>query len=128
MINRPLFEITETEYLPRLELIKPPKIILSERQAWELSIEKWTLISQICAQGKLIDDGGVQTCALCSLYFFGHTDECEECPIKDAGFPGCSNTLYKEYLSALKIGALDLAKQAAADEIIFLRSLYGSEF
>ena len=128
MINRPLFEITETENLPRLELIKPPKMILSERQAWKLSIEKWSLISQICEQGKLIDDGGIQTCALCSLYFYDHTDECEDCPINAVGYPGCGQTPYKQYIEAVKNEDLELAKQAAVGEIKFLRSFYGSKF
>ena len=116
-----LFEIVETDGHSRLELKSQSNEVLSDKQAWKLSIKKWEFLLRMCEQGKLIEDGGVKTCGLCAKYFYGHADECEECPIKEAGFPGCSDTPYKEYLVAVKNGNLELAKQAALDEVIFLR-------
>ena len=123
-----MFDIIVTERQPGLKLKKQSNQILSEKQAWEISIEKWNLLYHLCKQGKLIDDGGTQTCGLCTLYFYSYEDECERCPIKKAGYPACEGTPYKEYRTAVEKGSLELAKQAAAGEIEFLRNLYGLRF
>lgn len=123
MSKRNHFKITETDHLPRLELINSLNLIRSEMQAWELSIIKWEYLLGLCDQGRLIADGGVQSCCLCTKYYYGRSDECEDCPIKKAGFPGCSNTPYKKYCAAVENGNVELAKQAAEDEIGFLRRI-----
>jgi len=117
-----MFDVIDTERFPGLTLQYHASPILTESQAFEVSIAKWEQLYDLCNQGKLVDDGGIQTCGLCALYFYGHMDECEGCPIKNAGHMGCIGTPYKDYLAALKNGNLELAKQAAKEEIQFLRS------
>ena len=119
-----MFEIIETDRPPGLELKKRSVRQPTEGQAWDASIEKWKLIHRVCSQRRLIADGGIKTCGLCALYFFGHEDECEDCPIKKAGHLGCAGTPYRDYLAAVEKGSLELAKQAAANEIDFLRSFH----
>ena len=118
-----MFKIIETDHFPGLRLHLSGRRILNENLAWELSIKKWNLIHQLCCQGQLIENGGMQTCGLCSLYFYGHEDECEDCPILKAGHPGCVDTPYKEYESAVKQRNLKRTKYAAAEEIRFLKEL-----
>ena len=117
-----MFDVVETERYPGLRLHYHASPILTKRQAIEVSIVKWEQLVDLCSQGKLVDDGGIQTCGLCALYFYGHMHECEECPIKNVGHMGCTGTPYKDYVAAVKSGNLELAKQAAMEEIQFLRS------
>ena len=117
-----MFEIIECNHHPGLRLTYQSNKISTDDQAWEVSLLKWRLILRLCSQGILVDDGGRQTCGLCSCYFYGHADECEDCPIKLAGHPACYETPYRDYLAAVEKGDLALAKQAAANEIEFLRS------
>jgi hypothetical protein len=117
-----MFDIIETGKYPGLKLHYHTSTSLTESQAFEVSIAKWELLYQLCRQGKLVDDGGIQTCGLCLLYFYGHTDECEDCPITSARHRGCAGTPYKDYVKAVENGNLDLAIQAALKEIRFLKS------
>jgi hypothetical protein len=118
-----VFKVTEIDHFPGLRLHMSGSRIVSIKLAWEISIKKWNLLHKLCCQGQLIEDGGVQTCGLCSLYFYGREEECEDCPILKAGHPGCVDTPYKEYVSAVKQRNLKRAKQAAAKEILFLKEL-----
>jgi hypothetical protein len=118
------FEVVEIGSPPRLELHKQVENSPSELQAWDWSLLKWKLLHHHCAEGNLVHDGGRQTCGLCSLFFFGHSDECEDCPIKIEGHPGCQGTPYRDYLSAVEKGDLALAKLAARQEVEFLRSFH----
>ena len=117
-----MFDIIETDGSPRLKLQYHPTTSLTESQAFEVSIAKWELLYHLCRYGKLVADGGIQTCGLCILYFYGYTDECEDCPITSAGHRGCALTPYKNYVRAVENGNLDLAIQAAVEEIRFLKS------
>jgi hypothetical protein len=94
--------------------------ILDNTQAWQVTNTKWETIREACLCGYLITDGGVNTCGLCALYFYGHSEECELCPITEVGYPGCSNTPYEEYQPAVKSGDLAAALRAAEREIEFL--------
>lgn len=118
-----MFKVAETDHFPGLRLEITGSRTRSEMNAWEISIKKWNLLHQLCCEGQLIEDGGVQTCGLCSLYFYGHEDECEDCPIRKVGHPGCMNTPQKDYESAVKNGDLEGAKNAAAREVFFLKEL-----
>ena len=71
-----MFDILETDKQPRLKLQYHPSTDFTESQAFDVSIAKWRLLYHLCSQGKLVDDGGKQTCGLCNLYFYGLTDEC----------------------------------------------------
>ncbi len=119
-----LFEIVhrDEKQNPILNCLLPR--ITSDRQAWEVSLEKWNVIYTLNLNGILIEDGGPQSCGLCKMYFYGHEDECEECPLLAAGYPGCENTPYKEYQKAIQLHDLDLATRSAKQEIFFLRRLY----
>jgi len=118
-----MFEIIKSDLHPGLELAYRADGFSTDGQAWEVSLLKWKLLLRLCSRGMLVADGGRQTCGLCALYFFGHEDECENCPIKKTGHPGCRGTPFRDYLVAVKKGDLALAKQAVAAEIVFLRSL-----
>ena len=117
-----MFGIIPIDHPPGWELVYRPNRICTDELAWEVSLLKWRLILRLCSQGTLVDDGGRQTCGLCSCYFYGHADECEHCPIKLTGHPSCYETPYRDYLAAVEKGDLALAKQAVANEIEFLRS------
>jgi hypothetical protein len=118
-----MFRVTKTDRLPGYRLKQSGGRADSELQAWNLSIKKWVLLHQFCRKGKMVEDGGRNTCGLCSLYFYGHEGECEECPIGEAGHTGCADTPCKEYESALEAGNLEGAYNAAAREITFLKEL-----
>jgi len=115
-----VFKIIETDHDPGLVLEYTGREILNNAQAWRVTLAKWETIREACLRGNLIADGGVKTCGLCALYYYGHTTECELCPIAEAGFPGCIDTPYEEYRQALKIGDLAAALRAAEREIRFL--------
>ena len=103
-----MFDIKETGKYPGLKLHYHTSTSLTENQAFEVSIAKWELLYHLCSQGKLVADGGIQTCGLCLLYFYGHTDECDDCPITRAGHRGCAATPYMDYLQAVEMGVLRL--------------------
>ena len=116
-----MFETHKMDKPPGLILKYRSNRVVTNQQAWDISILKWKLILHVCSQGRLIHDGGIDTCGFCGLYYYGHSDECEDCPIKIAGYMGCNGTPYRDYLAAVEKGDLALAKQAAASEIKFLR-------
>jgi hypothetical protein len=120
---RQIFKIQPAEKIPGLELVRQTDFQPDGIQAWDWTILKWKWLLVSCSRGRLVSDGGRQTCGLCALYFFGHEDECEDCPIKLAGHPGCRGTPYRDYQVAVKSGDLTLARQAASREIEFLRSI-----
>ena len=115
-----MFKIIETDREPGLVLEYSGEKILNDTQAWQVAHTKWETIRETSIRGNLIADGGVNTCGLCTLYFYGHSEECELCPITEAGYPGCSNTPYEEYQLAVKTGDLAAALLAAEREIKFL--------
>jgi len=117
-----MFEIIKSDQPAGLELAYRADRISTDGQAWEFSFLKWKLLLSLCSRGILVADGGRQTCGFCALYFFGHEDECEDCPIKKTRHPGCQGTPFRDYLIAVEKGYLALAKQAAAAEVEFLRS------
>ena len=117
-----MFEIIKSDQPPGLELAYRADSISTDGQAWEVSLLKWKMLHRLCSRGILVADGGRQTCGLCAVYFFGHADECDDCPIKKTGHPGCQGTPFRDYLVAVKKGDPVLAKQAAAAGIKFLRS------
>lgn len=119
-----MFEIIKTDHEPGWILAYTGKKILSENQAWEVTFKKWERLQKVCRDGKLAADGGVKTCGLCALYYYGHSDECESCPIKEAGYPGCSRTPYAAYQEAVKSGNLMKAMLAAERELPFLRIIH----
>lgn len=98
--------------------------IVSDKLAWEVSLEKWKLIYTLNMSGILVEDGGPQTCGLCKMYFYGHADECEECPILLAGYPGCDGTPYRDYQKAVLFHDLDLATRSSKQELFFLWRMY----
>jgi len=119
-----MFEIIETDRSPGLQLRYTSGRILTITQAWDITFAKWQAILLACQRGKLVADGGVKTCGLCALYYYGHSDECEYCPINDAGFQGCNSTPYQVYLQAVKNCDLETAEHCALMELSFLRRVY----
>jgi hypothetical protein len=98
-----VFKIIETDREPGLVLENSGEKILNDTQAWQVAHTKWETIRETSIRGNLIADGGVNTCGLCTLYFYGH-----------------SNTPYEEYQLAVKTGDLAAALLAAEREIKFL--------
>lgn len=92
--------------------------------AFGISIQKWEALRDACLQGMLVDDGGVSTCGLCMLYFYGTSEECEDCPVREEGYPGCIDTPARDYPAAIKAGSLDDALRAAERELAFLHLLF----
>jgi len=119
-----MFDIIETDRYPGLKIQSHPSMILTESQAFDVSIAKWELLYHLCSHGKLVADGGIQTCGLCVLYFYGYTDECEDCPITSAGRRSCAGTPYTDYVRAIEMGNFELAIMATVEEIRFLKSFY----
>lgn len=119
-----MFEIIGSSRNPSFGLRYRGEQILTESQAWEVTFKKWEMLRKTIEKGKLIEDGGKSTCGLCILYYYGHSDECEECPIAKAGYPGCGDTPYMDYRNAVKSGSLSTAMKAIEKENSFLRSLY----
>jgi len=118
-----MFSFTRTANRTGYELKYVGQPIVTEKQAWEVTSGKWEILRHTCLDGKLVADGGVQTCGLCALYFYGHSDECQGCPIAKAGYPGCSNTPYQDYRLAVEAGKLEPALEATERELSFLNSL-----
>ena len=123
-IGNRIFEIIKTQGNPGLELVYTAKQILTADQAWEVTFAKWETIRDTCSSGNQIADGGPQTCGLCALYFYGHSEECELCPIAKAGYPGCSGSPYPDYRKAIELDSLDAASIAAQRELEFLNKIY----
>ena len=119
-----MFEIIETDREPGLELVYTGEKILTTKHAWEVTFKKWETIREACHRSELAADGGVMTCGLCALYYYGHSEECEFCPIKEAGHPGCSGMPYEDCRKAVKIGKIKNALLAAERESAFLREVY----
>ena len=119
-----LFEIIQRDgnQNPILNCLLPR--INSDQLAWEVSLEKWRGIYTLNLSGILVEDGGRQSCGLCKVYFYGHSDECEECPILLAGYPECNGTPYKDYQKAILLHDLDLATRSSKQELFFLRRMY----
>ena len=117
------FRVSEIDHFSGLRLEVNDNVARSELNAWDLSKSKWDLLHQFCMESKLVEGGGVSTCGLCLLYFYGHEEECEDCPVKKAGYPGCANTPQKDYESEIKKGDLNHTKQAAEEEILFLKRI-----
>jgi hypothetical protein len=122
-----MFEIIPTREPPGLALTYTAGNRITHRNAWLVAILKWKTLWQACREGRLIADGGVQTCGLCSLYYYGHDEECEECPIAIAGYPGCQDTPYQAYRQAVVNGDLEVATHTARRELVFLRRLSRGE-
>jgi hypothetical protein len=118
-----MFEIIKLIDYPGTRLHYRNTTVQCESQAFEVSIAKWELLHTLCKTGELVDDGGIQTCGLCSLYYYGHTDECDDCPITNVGHRGCVGTPSKDYVKAIENGDSKLAIRAALEEILFLKSL-----
>ena len=96
----------------------------SHAAALRLCMQKWEALRQACLRGMLVDDGGVKTCGLCMLYFYGSSEECEYCPISEEGYPGCMDTPARSYPDAVKAGSVEQALREAERELVFLRLLH----
>jgi len=118
-----MFSITKTTKHPGYELTYVGEPIATEKHAWEITFRKWETLKILCSDGKLVGDGGVKTCGLCALYFYGHSDECEGCPIAKAGYPGCSGTPYEDYRNTVEAGKLVPALKTIERELLFLNSI-----
>lgn len=90
---------------------------LTEREALELSIQKWEIIVDRLREGLAIEgDGGYATCACCHKYC-GNKKACHGCPImKQTGQPYCVGSPYLQFSDEPTL------KNAYA-ELNFLRSL-----
>jgi len=121
--NNDLFTVVDYQRPPGKILKYNGDRIVSTQEAIQVSIEKWRTLNALCAQGVVVHDGGVKTCALCSLFYYGHQDECEDCPINLAGHSGCEGTPCKDYEAAVKQADLNKALQASSDEIFFLERM-----
>ena len=118
-----IFSVLHSDRGLLLHLQENAPAIHSDTQAWQRSIQKWKFLHDCCAGGQLVEDGGVQTCGLCALYFYGHATECEDCPINLAGYPACAGTPSKTYQTALAQQNIQLAAESALNEIRFLKDL-----
>lgn len=91
-IGPELFKIVENALDTTLESVDLKW--MNDIDLLDLSIRKW---EAMCANPKVVDDGGVLTCACCMKYhtWFSGGHSCEGCPISTkAGLPWCSNTPY----------------------------------
>jgi len=122
-----MFNIIPIQEHPGLTLTYTSARRITHRNAWLVAILKWKTLWQACQKGQLVADGGVNTCGLCALYFYGHSDECEECPIKEAGYPGCHGTPYDAYRWAVENNDLEVATHAARRQLVFLRRFMHGE-
>ena len=90
-------------------------------QALDESILKWTAIrNHIEKHAVSLDDGGIQTCALCVMFWVN--EECEGCPVSlHTGIGGCSDTPYEETgnYNTTVAEELDIANA----ELLFLRKV-----
>lgn len=117
-----LFNIIETpdEPIPQaLEYLGDTPETVEE--AFDLSITKWETLVEITAGGRLILDGGTQTCGLCMLSSERDSDLCYNCPIaKWTGYDVCHGTPYWDY--AISFDPME-ANQAARRMVEFLTEL-----
>ena len=91
-------------------------------EAIELSIQKWKSMIYLLERGFEIEDGGMSTCALCELFWYGG---CDGCPIANkTGAYGCNGTPYIEWEALVNDeGVYDI--ELAQEELAFLESLKG---
>lgn len=89
----------------------PPE---NEGEAWDMTMDKWTILEKETGRDVLLDDGVSRTCGLC-VYF-----ECPVCPISLAGHMGCENTPFYDYRMAVENNDVVAANEAAKDELEFL--------
>ena len=92
--------------------------VLTENEAWALSLAKWARIVEWKKKNPdtKLDCGGVGTCGLCHLYF--RDVSCATCPIaKHTGKECCYDTPYTEYGKYYRL-------EDAEAEFAFLEKLY----
>lgn len=83
-----------------VELMLDVNKVKTTRQALDASIEKWETLVKLFELGVSlpIDEGGADSCGLCTLYFSYENGDCKKCPIfKKTGFVECRKTPYREY-------------------------------
>ena len=84
--------------------------------ALDLSIAKWEFIlNYLETVGIPLQDGANETCGLCCAYYI-----CVSCLVRHAGYKGCMDTPYEDYLDA---ETLEEHITAAKAEITFLKGL-----
>lgn len=103
---------------------------LSDQEAIQLTLQKWTFIEealverkQMIAEGRLYDDewelahGGIVTCALCMKYLMNasRTGSCDNCPVGIAYAVECEVPEYIAYLDAENIDDAIVAAQGCKD-------------
>lgn len=103
-----------------LELSKELPEDMTTEQALLLSIEKWKMIAVFVEAGIYVNDGGLDTCALC--HKFRH-EACKGCPVAMAGAFGCGGTPYDAYNEALEHEDDVRMLEAAQAEVEFLEDL-----
>lgn len=113
-----LFYAGETFLRVVPEELKPGSV----EEAIELSIQKWKSMVYLLERGFEIEDGGMSTCALCELFWYGG---CDGCPIEnEVEAYGCNGTPYEEYEALVNDeGVYDI--ELAQEQLAFLESLKG---
>jgi hypothetical protein len=93
-------------------------------EAFEASIKKWETLRDyyLGNPGQTIGDGGSQTCGLCRLFWL---ENCEGCPIAEAGHEGCAGTAYVDYCNEIEFLDVDCNRivEICESEIEFLNQI-----
>ena len=101
-----------------LELCYVGPGVLTEDEAWALSLAKWARIVKFKKENPYtnLDCGGVNTCGLCHLHF--KISNCHTCPIaRHTGKVNCRDTPYIAYTENYYLAN-------AEAELAFLEELY----
>lgn len=101
--------------------------VKTKRQALDASIEKWeTMVKLLEVRVPLpIDEGGADSCGLCTLYYSVENGDCRKCSMyKRTGFIECRDTPYRDFVEE-KNGMCrpDVMLKHAKRELAFLQSL-----
>ena len=95
----------------------------SIQEAWAITFDKWRTLKALQESGKIVDDGGWQTCGLCDLFF----PECYQthigCPVELYGYAACIDTPYETYHEWTSRD-YDKASDSAEEELQFLTEVY----
>ena len=94
------------------------------REAFVISLAKWTILLRETKKGNDVNDGNVYTCGLCMKFLDeenGYDEICSRCPIfKETGKQQCRGTSYYRFRDSYEMEERLLA---AKEELKFLTDL-----
>lgn len=118
------FEVVQHSGCHILERVLP-KEAESIQEAWAITFDKWRTLKALQEDGKVVDDGGWETCGLCDLFFPGCYQSHVGCPIEVYGHAACVDTPYEDYSEWSTWSGND-NDNSASDEYEFLVEVYRS--